>query len=112
MEIILSTTSDSTEILFRGIDYHIFCGLSTHIKCSCDQIHGYTNGTITALSNDNGFITCVNGVWPNTNTICENNKSLVYINKINDTSLFYALSGFCKSNCSMWQLMYQLFFPK
>ena len=29
----------------------------------------YTNGTITALSNDNGIITCMNGVWPNTNTV-------------------------------------------
>ena len=29
----------------------------------------YTNRTITALSNDNGIITCVNGVWPNTTII-------------------------------------------
>ena len=35
----------------------------------------YTNGTITALSNDNGIITCVDGVWPNTNTIGKNDKN-------------------------------------
>ena len=29
----------------------------------------YTNRTITALSNDNGITTCVNGVWPNTTII-------------------------------------------
>ena len=52
----------------------------------------YTNGVITALSNDNGIITCTNGVWPNTNTICKNNKRLAYINKINDISLFF-ISG-------------------
>ena len=28
----------------------------------------YTNGTITALSNDNEIITCDNGVWPNADT--------------------------------------------
>ena len=27
----------------------------------------YTNETITALSNNDGIITCINGVWPNLN---------------------------------------------
>ena len=31
----------------------------------------YTNETITALSNDNRTITCINGVWPNTNPKCK-----------------------------------------
>ena len=35
----------------------------------------YTNETITALCNDNEIITCVNGVWPSTNTICKNYKN-------------------------------------
>ena len=34
----------------------------------------YTNGTITALSNDNEIITCINGVWPNADTIRKNDK--------------------------------------
>ena len=37
----------------------------------------YTNGTITALSNDNEILTCINGVWPRVNTICKNDKSYV-----------------------------------
>ena len=39
----------------------------------------YTNGTITALSNDNEILTCINGVWPSVNTICKNDKSYVII---------------------------------
>ena len=35
----------------------------------------YTNETIIALCNDNEIITCVNGVWPSTNTICKNYKN-------------------------------------
>ena len=37
-----------------------------------------TNGTITALSNDNEIITCDNGVWPNADTISKG-KSYVLI---------------------------------
>ena len=33
----------------------------------------YTNGTMTALTNNSEIITCINGVWP-TNTICKNDK--------------------------------------
>ena len=39
----------------------------------------YTNGTIIALSNDNGTITCINGVWPNTNTKCKSVNSYARI---------------------------------
>ena len=39
----------------------------------------YTNGTITALSNDNEIITCDNGVSPNADTICKKGKSYVII---------------------------------
>ena len=33
-----------------------------------------TNGTITALTNDNEIITCINGVWPNADTIRKHDK--------------------------------------
>ena len=32
----------------------------------------YTNGTITALSNDSEITSCINGVWPSTTTMCKN----------------------------------------
>ena len=35
----------------------------------------YTNGTITALSNDNENLTCDNVVRPNADTISTNDKS-------------------------------------
>ena len=35
----------------------------------------YTNRTMTALSYDSEIITCINGVWPTTNTIGKNDKS-------------------------------------
>ena len=38
----------------------------------------YTNGTMTALSYDSEIITCINGVWPTTNTICKNDKSFFF----------------------------------
>ena len=37
----------------------------------------YTNGTITALSNDNEIITCDNSVWPNADTISKGNSYVI-----------------------------------
>ena len=51
----------------------------------------YTNGTITALSNVNEIITCVNGVLPNSDTICK--KYISYI-IIQITQLFNDISHF------------------
>ena len=39
----------------------------------------YTNGTITALSNDNRTITCINGAWPNIITKCKSVNSFARI---------------------------------
>ena len=39
----------------------------------------YTNGTITALSNDNEIITCDSGIWPNADTMCKKDKSYLII---------------------------------
>ena len=36
-----------------------------------------SNGTITALSNDNENLTCDTGVWPNADTMSTKDKSYV-----------------------------------
>ena len=66
-----------------------FCSMNVSTSFSLDclfmlnvvvmRIIFYTNGTITALSNENEILTCINGVWPSVNTICKNDKSYVIV---------------------------------